>query len=256
MPLNKRVTQWNSKVVWIIGASSGIGQATAQSLVKRGAIVYASARNEDKLKELASTYQNLYSIALDIHHAEAIQKAAKKIQEEQKHIDIVLYCVGYYTPQDAKTFDLTVLKKHQEVNYTGALNTLDAVLPILLKQQSGHISLISSVAGYRGLPKALGYGPTKAALQNLADILYLDLHPQGIGVSIINPGFVATPLTEQNDFKMPALLKPEEAANCIIRGFERGAFEIHFPKRFTLVLKFLQWLPTSLYFLVIRKLTG
>jgi len=133
---------------------------------------------------------------------------------------------------------------------------LDPVLPTLLKQGGGHLSLVASVAGFRGLPKALAYGPTKAALNSLAETLYLDLSPQGIGVSVINPGFVATPMTAHNDFSMPALLTPEQAAQEMISGWEAGAFEIHFPRRFTLWLKLLRHLPHALYFPAVRRVTG
>ena len=142
----------------------------------------------------------------------------------------------------------------------GALHVLSGVLPAMLEAaqrgQAGHLSLISSVAGFRGLPKSLAYGPTKAALINLAETLYLDLHDLGIGVSVINPGFVATPLTAGNDFTMPALISPEVAAEAILQGWERGEFDIHFPKRFTRVMKLLRLLPYRLYFPAIRRFTG
>ena len=132
---------------------------------------------------------------------------------------------------------------------------LNAIIPGMVARQQGHISLISSVAGFRGLPLSLAYGPTKAALINMAETLYLDLQPHGLGVSLINPGFVDTPLTAQNDFHMPALISPDEAAQSILRGWSRGEFEIHFPKRFTRVLKLLRLLPYRLYFPIIRRIT-
>jgi short-subunit dehydrogenase len=156
----------------------------------------------------------------------------------------------------ATRFDLGEMLRHQEVNYVGALHMLDAVLPTLLAQKAGHLSLVASVAGYRGLPNSLAYGPTKAALINLAQTLYLDLQPQGLGVSIVNPGFVETPLTSQNEFAMPALLTPAEAAQEIVAGWEAGRFEIHFPKRFTLWLKLLSHLGDALYFKAVRRATG
>jgi NAD(P)-dependent dehydrogenase (short-subunit alcohol dehydrogenase family) len=133
---------------------------------------------------------------------------------------------------------------------------LDAVLPMLLRQQSGHISLVSSVSGFRGLPKALAYGPTKAALINLAESLYFDLTDQGIGVSVVCPGYVETPLTEQNDYRMPALITADEAAAYMIAGWERGEFQMHFPKRFTGWVKALSHLGDAMYFRAVRRVTG
>jgi len=141
------------------------------------------------------------------------------------------------------------------VNYLGAVNMLDAVLPVLQSQGHGHVSLISSVAGFRGLPNSLAYGPTKAALTHLAEVLYLDLKPQGIDVSVIHPGFVQTPLTAHNDFEMPAIITPEQAAKDILQGWDKGEFEIHFPKRFTRWLKLIQLLPDAWYFALIHKAT-
>jgi len=134
------------------------------------------------------------------------------------------------------------------------------VLPTLLAQgragQPAHLSLVSSVAGFRGLPQSLAYGPTKAALINLAETLYMDLADSHVGVSVINPGFVETPLTAQNAFKMPALLSPAQAAKEVVSGWERGEFEIHFPKRFTLWLKAMRHLPYMAYFAAVRRSTG
>jgi short-subunit dehydrogenase len=140
-----------------------------------------------------------------------------------------------------------------EVNLVGCYNGLAAVVPQLLKQGEGHITLVSSVAGYRGLPRSLVYGPTKAALINLAEALYLDLKPKGIGVTVVNPGFVATPLTAQNEFRMPHLISPEEAAREIVAGHATGDFEIHFPKAFTRKLRFLRHLSYGLYFAAVRR---
>jgi short-subunit dehydrogenase len=145
--------------------------------------------------------------------------------------------------------------RHQDVNYKGLLHVLDGVLPTFLQQGAGHISIVSSVAGGRGLPNSLAYGPTKAALINLSESLYLDLHEHGIGVSLINPGFVQTPLTDQNKFHMPALISAAEAAQEMIKGWGKGEFEIHYPKRFTRVLKFLKLLPYGLYFKLVKKAT-
>jgi short-subunit dehydrogenase len=168
----------------------------------------------------------------------------------------VVYCAGHYQALRADAWSLDEMLRHQQVNYVGALHVLDAVLPALLAQGAGHLSLLGSVAGYRGLPKGLAYGPTKAALINLAETLYLDLREHGIGVSLVNPGFVRTPLTAQNDFRMPALMTPEAAATEILRGWARGEFEIHFPRRFTLAMKLLRLLPFGIYQALVRRATG
>jgi short-subunit dehydrogenase len=168
----------------------------------------------------------------------------------------VFACAGYYKAQRATAFDLTEMLRHQSVNYVGSLHVVDAVLPRMLAEGRGHISLMGSVAGYRGLPQALAYGPTKAALNNLAEVMFLDLRRRGMGVSIVNPGFVETPLTAQNRFRMPALITPQEAAQHIIKGWQIGEFEIHFPRRFTWSLKAMRYVGHSLYFAAVHRATG
>ena len=235
-PLNPPQVDWAGKTVWIVGASSGIGQATAAALHALGAKVVVSARNAESLAAFVDAHPGSQALALDVTQRQAVQAAAFQLLA-QGPLDCVVYCAGHYTAMRADALDVADMVRHCEVNYIGALYLLDAVLPALLARGSGHISLVGSVAGYRGLPNSLAYGPTKAALINLAETLYLDLHGKGLGVSIINPGFVQTPLTAGNDFTMPALLTPEQAATAILQGWALGAFEIHFPKRFTLWLK-------------------
>ena len=174
----------------------------------------------------------------------------------QGPLDCVVYCAGHYQAMRAEAIDVADVQRHLAVNYLGAVYLLDAVLPSLLARGRGHISLVGSVAGYRGLPNSLAYGPTKAALINLAETLYLDLHPKGIGVSLVNPGFVKTPLTAGNAFDMPALISPEEAAQAMLQGWRDGLFDIHFPKRFTRVMRLLRILPYRWYFPLVRKFTG
>jgi NAD(P)-dependent dehydrogenase (short-subunit alcohol dehydrogenase family) len=256
MPLNPRISDWTGRTVWLVGASSGIGRATAELLHARGANVVVSARSEDTLCAFEATHPGSLGLALDATKRDEMASAVRRIEARFGRIDLAMYCAGHYKPMRATDFDLNQMLRHQQVNYVGALHMLDAVLPRLLKQQAGHVSLISSVAGYRGLPQALGYGPTKAALINLAQTLYLDLHPAGIGCSLINPGFVATPLTAQNQFAMPALISPDQAALEILKGWAAGEFEIHFPKRFTLWMKTMSYLPDGLYFKLIRRAIG
>ena len=262
MALNPRISDWNGKTAWLVGASSGIGRATAARLHDAGATVVVSARNAAALEAFVAQRHGVraQAMALDATDRAAMRDAAARIVADHRRIDLALYCAGHYTPMRATAFDLDQALKHQQVNLVGALHLLEAVLPQLLRQalagEPAHLSLVASVAGYRGLPNGLAYGPTKAALINLAESLYLDLQPQGIGVSIINPGFVQTPLTAQNEFAMPALITPEQAAAHIVAGWAAGRFEIHFPKRFTLWLKGLRLLSDRLYFAAIRRSTG
>jgi NAD(P)-dependent dehydrogenase (short-subunit alcohol dehydrogenase family) len=253
------MTDWAGKRVWVIGASTGIGHACAVALAQAGAQVVVSARKIEGFKGMA----NIHPIALDVTDAASVQAAmdvmvSRLLQHERLggELDLVVYCAGHYHAQRATDFDLSEMLRHQEVNYVGALQVLDAVLPLMLHQSQGHISLISSVAGWRGLPNGLAYGPTKAALTHLAETLYLDLQDRGIGVSVINPGFVATPLTAQNTFEMPALITADQAAQAILKGWSRGAFDIHFPKRLTLWLKAMRLLPYRMYFALVRRYTG
>jgi NAD(P)-dependent dehydrogenase (short-subunit alcohol dehydrogenase family) len=257
MALNPSLTNWHGKTVWLIGASSGIGQATASALHARGARVIVSARNAAALQAFEQAHPGSRALALDSTDAAQVAAVSAQVFAELapgQTLDLVLYCAGYYKPQRATDYQLSEMLRHLQVNYTGALYMLDAVLPRLLAQGSGHISLVSSVAGYRGLPKSLAYGPTKAALTNLAETLHNDLAGRGIAVSVIHPGFVETPATSVNDFKMPALITSAQAATEIIAGWGRGEFEIHFPKRFTRWMKLLRILPNSLYFRAVRRL--
>ena len=260
MALNPKMANWHGRTVWLVGASTGIGRATASALHQQGAQVVVSARSADALNAFADAHVGAVALPLDVTDAAAVKAAAGALIAKGP-LDCVVYCAGHYHAMDAMHMDLSDLLRHNEINYLGALYLLDAVVPHLLAQpvdrhtgQRGHISLMGSVAGYRGLPNSLAYGPTKAALINLAETLYLDLATRGVGVSLINPGFVDTPLTRQNQFKMPALISPEQASLEILTGWARGEFEIHFPKRFTRWMKVLQLLPYAAFFAATRRL--
>ena len=214
-----------------------------------------SARSSAALARFTQSHPGATALPLDATDHQAIHAAARIILAAGP-LDLVMYCAGYYKELRATGYSLAEMLRHSEVNYTGALYVLEAVLPGFLARQSGHISLVSSVAGYRGLPKSLAYGPTKAALINLAETLYVDLKDSGIGVSLICPGFVETPLTAQNQFSMPALITPGKAASEILDGWRKGRFEIHFPKRFTRWVKALQLLPYTAYFAAVRRVTA
>lgn len=264
MAANPLLRDWPGRVAWVVGASSGIGRATASLLHRRGAVVVVSARNELALQRFVAEHPGSHALALDVSQPGAAAQAAQRVQALHRRIDLTLYCAGHYQPMRAQDFNLDSVQRHLDVNYLGAARLLEGLLPLLRAQarqapagQAGpHLSLVGSVAGYRGLPNATAYGPSKAALQHLAETLYLDLRPEGLGVSIINPGFVSTPLTAQNDFDMPALITPEQAARHILDGWARGRFDIHFPRRFTAWLKLLQLLPHGLYVRAVRRVTG
>ncbi|WP_439586449.1 SDR family NAD(P)-dependent oxidoreductase [Hydrogenophaga sp.] len=258
--MNPPVRDWRGLRVWLVGASSGIGEATASALHARGAQVLVSARKAEALRSFVAAHPPrdgamAQAWPLDVTDAQAVTQTASEILA-QGPLDMVVYCAGHYREMRASAMDMAELRQHLDINYIGALHLLHAVLPALIAQGRGHISLISSVAGFRGLPKSLAYGPTKAAITNLAETLYLDLKPLGLGVSVVHPGFVQTPLTAQNQFSMPALITPEQAARAMIAGWERGAFDIHYPKRFTRWMKLLRLLPYRVYFPAVRRFTG
>jgi short-subunit dehydrogenase len=254
--MNPRIKDWRGQRVWVIGASSGIGAETARELLSRGARLALSARNEIGLYAIGAGYPDALVLPLDITDHGNVIAARDKIMESWSGIDLVLVVAGTYNRMRADEFDLAVAENMLDTNLRGPLNCLDAVLPTLLAQRKGGIAIVASIAGLSGLPQALIYGPTKAALINLCESLYLDLRPRGIGVYLVNPGFVETPLTAGNEFRMPALIPASAAANELIRGIERGEFHIHFPKRFTNWLRLLRLLPYRWYFWIIHKATG
>lgn len=257
MSHNPPLRSWPGQVIWIVGASSGIGRATASALHHQGARVIVSARQVAALERFAQAHPGSIALPMDATAPGAAQQALARIEQVVGRApDLVMYCAGHYKAQRADAYDLQEMTKHLAVNYEGVLHWLDAVLPALLKAGHGHISLVGSVAGYRGLPMSLAYGPTKAALNNLAECLYLDLHPRGIGVSIVNPGFVDTPLTAQNQFAMPQLITADDAAQEILRGWARGRFEMNFPRRFTFWMRLLRHLPDAWFFSAVRRVTG
>lgn len=254
--MNPAITDWHGKSVWIVGASSGIGAETARLLLDRGAHVALSARRIEQLAEVANQHPHALIAPMDVTDHVSIVAAEKLIRQHWDNIDLVLLVAGSYQEMRADTFDLKIANQLLDLNLRGVWNCLDVVLPTLLAQGQGGVAIVASVVGYSGLPLALAYGPTKAALINLCESLYFDLRPRGIGVYMINPGFVATPLTANNTFPMPALMSAPDAAKKMLRGIERGDFHIHFPHRFTNVLRLLRLLPYRLYFWLIHKGTG
>jgi NADP-dependent 3-hydroxy acid dehydrogenase YdfG len=258
-PLNPRVRDWRGRRVWIVGASSGIGAALARELLTRGARVALSARREAPLRELAGPAADAGAalvLPLDVTEPASVSNAMQALLDRWQGVDLVVWVAGTYQPMRAGDFDLARAGDLVRINLGGVLNGLAATLPVLIAQRSGALAIVSSVAGYSGLPMSLVYGPTKAALMNLAQSLYFDLHPLGVGVHLISPGFVETPLTALNDFEMPALIPAHEAALRMLAGFERGEFETHFPRRFTGLMKLARLLPHRWYFALIRRITA
>jgi NADP-dependent 3-hydroxy acid dehydrogenase YdfG len=242
------------KNIWLVGASEGIGAALAVKLAAAGAHVALSARNEQALQALAGTLAlPPLVLPLDVTDQTSVDAAWSRLSAEWPNIDMMIYNAGTYEPLDAQHFDLTKIERMVDVNFHGALRVLSPILPNFLTRNAGHIALIGSVAGYRGLPAALGYGASKAAIIHLAENLKADLGATGITVQIINPGFVKTRLTDKNDFAMPFIITANRAAEYIMAGLESDRFEIHFPKRFSRILKFLSLLPSPLYFWLLKK---
>lgn len=255
--LNPKIVDWRGRRVWLIGASSGIGEALAVDLAARGALLALSARRAPTLEALAQRLGAKPRILpADVADRESLEVACRSLIASWGEIDLVIWLAGDYREMRVDSFDLAEARRLIEINLLAVYNGLDVLLPVFERQCAGGLALVSSVAGYRGLPKALAYGPGKAGLINLAESLYLDLQPRGVGVWLIDPGFVATPLTAQNAFRMPALISAEAAAREIVSGFASGGFEMHFPKRFTRWMKLLRILPERLYFRAVRAITG
>lgn len=257
--MNPAIIDWRGRRVWLLGASSGIGAALARALLARGARVALSARKESMLQQLAGNAPDAADalvLPCDAADPASLARAFAFLEDRWGGVDVAVYLAADYQPMRAWELDLDVASRMIDINLRGAVAFAACVVPCLLRQGQGQLAFVASVAGYGGLPKSLIYGPTKAALINFAETLYLDLAAKGLGVRVINPGFVATPLTAANDFAMPALITPEQAAQAILKGYAGTAFEIDFPRRFTLPMKLLSLLPYRWYFPLVRRITG
>ena len=244
------------KNIWITGASSGIGKALALKFANEGWQVAASARRENLLNEISELNENISSFPLDVTNKDDCKETFELIKNKYQNIDICFFSTGTWDPKKEKEIDVDQMKKVMEVNFFGTLNCIKAVEKYFREKNSGHISIVSSIAGYRGLPNSTGYGASKAALNNFAESLYFDFGRYNVRVSLVSPGFIKTPMTDKNEFKMPFLKTAEFAADKIYKGLINGSsFEIHFPKELTLILKFLKILPDRLYFKIIKTLT-
>ena len=241
------------KVVWITGASTGIGREIALQLAAQGVTVAASARSAGKLAGLGPAIR---PYPLDVTDRPAVLATLETIERELGPVDLAILAAGTYSPVDVEEFDPAIFELAMATNYGGVVNALAGLLPRMSSRRTGHVAWIASVAGYVGLPKAAAYGPSKAALINLAESLKPDLDRKGIAVSVINPGFVETPLTAQNDFHMPFLMQTPEAARLSISGLRRRKFEIAYPWRFVFIMKLARLLPYALFFRLIRSVVA
>ncbi|PKU22267.1 SDR family NAD(P)-dependent oxidoreductase [Telmatospirillum siberiense] len=238
--------------VWLTGAGTGIGEALARRLAADGHTVIASGRRLEPLAELARRQPGITPLAVDVTDRAAITEVVSGMGG----VDTAILCAGIHTPTPARSFDAAVVRELMETNLMGAVHCVEALLPAMIERGRGHLVLVASVAGYRGLPTAGGYSASKAGLIALAESLKLDLDGSGVRVSLINPGFVDTPLTRRNPFPMPDLITSEQAADAILRGLQTGRFETAFPPRFALAMKILRLLPDRLYFALMHKATG
>ena len=243
-----------TKNIWITGASSGIGKALAIKFATEGWQVAASARRENLLQDLNKTNSNIHSFPLDVKNEVKAKKVFENIIKKFQTVDICVFCTGIHDPESEKKLKAEKIREIMETNFFGTLNCVMAVNNFFREKKSGHIAIVSSVAGYRGLPAASGYCASKAALTSLAESLYFDFKRKNIKVSLISPGFIKTPLTDKNKFPMPMIKSPEYAAEKIFIGLIRkNSFEIHFPKSFTIFVKLLKIMPNWLFFWLVEK---
>ena len=247
-------TGW--KTAWVTGASTGIGREIALQLARKGVQVAASARSADRLVELAAVDQKIVPAPLDVTNAEAVGAAYARIIQQLGSIDLAVLNAGVWHPLRASSYDAALARQSMQVNYDGIANALQPLIAGMVTEGKGHIALVASVAGYRGLPMAAAYAPSKAAVISLAEVLRLELSRHGIVVSLVNPGFVETPMTAVNEFPMPYIVTADDAARRIIRGLERGKFEIAFPWQLVTMLKLLRVLPNAIYLRIADRLAS
>ena len=246
----------NKKTIWITGASTGIGKALAIKFANMGWNVAISARRENLLREISDSNENINSFPLDVTDRTKCKEVFDEIKKKYENIDICFFSTGTWNPRKEKDIDVEQIEDVLKVNFFGTLNCIKPVENYFRKIKSGTIGIVSSIAGYRGLPNSTGYGPSKAALNNLAESLYFDFKRSNVRVCLISPGFIKTPMTDKNDFKMPFLKTADYAAEKIYNGLiNKKVFEIHFPKSLTLILKILNIIPYKIYFSLIGKLT-
>jgi len=246
----------NKKTIWITGGSTGIGKALAIKFANKGWNVAISARRENLLGEISDNYENIHGFPLDVTNRLKCKEVFDQIKNKFQNVDICFFSTGTWNPKKEKDIDVEQIEDVFKVNFFGTLNSIKAVEEYFKNKKGGIITIVSSIAGYRGLPNSTGYGPSKSALNNLAESLYFDFKRSNVRVCLVSPGFIKTPMTDKNDFKMPFLKTTEYAADKIYEGLiNKNVFEIHFPKSLTLILKILSFLPSKMYFSLVGKMT-
>lgn len=246
------------KIAWITGAGKGIGRALARRLAAEGWAVAVSARTAEDLASLAAEcpHGNIYPFPLNVEDHHATGAIIDQIERELGALDLAILNAGTHVPTPAETFSAGAVKHLFDVNVFGTANGLEWLIPRFILRKRGHIAVVASLAGYRGLPSAAAYGASKAALINMCEALLPELERHGVRLTVINPGFVKTPLTDRNRFPMPFLVSAEVAAEHIVRGLGKSAFEISFPWRFAILMKLLRLAPDRLFFALSRRMIG
>lgn len=240
---------WPTKRYWVVGASAGLGRAVATEISKTGATVILSARDEAALYELAATLPGpAIVLPMDVSDAESVAKAAAIADAP----DGMIYLAGVYWPMPATDFDGNKAAAMIDINLTGAARVLGHVLPPMIARDSGHIVFTGSLSGFRGLPRASGYGASKAGMMSMAETLYADLRGTGIDVQLVNPGFVKSRLTDKNDFNMPMIMDPKDAARLFVDHMQGRDFACNFPRSFAALFRLSQFLPDWLYYRLFR----
>ena len=241
------MTEFQNKRYWLVGASEGLGRAVAIALGKLGAEVIVSARSEERLSELCDEIPGSSSyVVCDVSDQASVESAAKQVGQ----IDGMVYLAGVYWPMKAQEWDAANVNAMCDVNFNGAARVLGEILPQMTQRDHGHVVLTGSLSGFRGLPGAIGYGASKAGIMYLAESLYADLRKTGVNVQLINPGFIKTRLTEKNDFSMPFIMEPDDAADAFVSHMRSSKFKKSFPGLFSLLFRGSQLLPDWLYYRV------
>jgi short-subunit dehydrogenase len=244
------------RTAWITGGSSGLGRELALRLAREGVRVAVSARSGEKLAELTAGRPNLLAVPLDVSDRAAVAQAHRRIVAEFGSLDLAVLNAGVWHPMKATEYDADRAVQSMAVNYFGIVNALDVLIPSMTAAGRGHLGLVASVAGYRGLPMAAAYAPSKAAVISLAEVLRSELSRHGIVVSLVNPGFVETPMTSVNAFPMPFILKADDAADRIYAGLVRGRFEIAFPWQLVAMMKALRVMPNAMFLRIAARMAA